>query len=249
MGRKCFSLGIVSILLVLAFSSRSEAQNADDLWMVPYIKSMLVEGRDLQCLGWGRHGQCALIQQQSAGLRGGFSLRFILLDTKQNLNLFDKQVFTDELAEHVIDPTEVGLPMCLTQTGEDFMKECEEAGIDKTGGPALEQFPLDSGRLRYNILMNANPSDKAPAGAESEEALKGAKVLDLELVANCPGKGSKTLLKLDGVTASSYQVEGYFKNPYEPWILVVYSFSAPGFEGEPNTTNGFVGCSLEDGFE
>jgi hypothetical protein len=69
------------------------------------------------------------------------------------------------------------------------------------------------------------------------------------VIVRIAGKGSKTVAQNKGVLLSSIEPEGYFLNPYNARILIVYRMTANGVDNEPTITYGYTGCKLEIGFE
>ena len=146
-------------------------------------------------------------------------------------------------------PADIAAALCAGETGTAFANECGSRGIDPAGGSAMKQFPLSYKGSRVSVTMAAKTSTAALTDAEEENAARGAKKLDLQIVARRPGKGSKMVTTLNAVMASSYQVDGYLLSPFEARMLVIFETSARGFEGDMSTTLRFTGCHLELGFK
>jgi hypothetical protein len=227
------------------------ALSAEGSWMQGFVASMLSAKSDLRCLGWSKKGACAIVETVDAGERGGYYLRFLLLDAVEDQAIYDQSVHTDDISPASDNPGDVAAAMCATAEGADFSERCLDYGIDRSGGPALAGFPLAYKGSKIDVSMVASPNsagEAAAADAESPEEAARLKAPDIAVIASRSGKGKKTLTTITGVPATSFEVEGYYLSPYEGRILVVYSLSTRGFEGETNTQTDFSGCSLEVGY-
>lgn len=242
-------IAMLAIVLTTFFFTDIEAQASDTIWLKPYFKSVQQSSLGIQCVGWSRTGICAILQTLEAGERGGYYLRFLLLDSVDDATIFDKQAHTDDLGPNTPDPDDMPAAWSKTAIASEFSTECEANGIDESGGPELASFPLAYKGSQVSVAMAAEPGDERLSPSQKEDAAKGSKMLDLSILATRSGRGSKTLSKLKGVMASAYGVEGYYSSPYEPRILVVYSTTTSGFEGDKAMSVGFAGCSLEAGYK
>ena len=90
-------IAMLAIVLTTFFFTDIEAQASDTIWLKPYFKSVQQSSLGIQCVGWSRTGICAILQTLEAGERGGYYLRFLLLDSVDDATIFDKQAHTDDL--------------------------------------------------------------------------------------------------------------------------------------------------------
>jgi hypothetical protein len=194
---------------------------------------------------------CAVLpplRPPDGGMRGGYAVRFLLIDTVEDAELFDKQVWADEAGAASEDPGDIAQALGAGDTGTAFASTCRSSGIQPDTTLTTGQFPLVYKGSKVDVTIVAKPSAAALTETEQEDATRGAPKLDLQLVARRSGRGSKTVTTLKGVMASTYGVDGYMLSPWESRMLVVFSTTAPGFEGDMSTTLGFAGCHLEVGY-
>lgn len=246
---------LAPLVIVLAFVSGMgglSALSAEDSWIQSFVASLLSsKSDDPRCLGWSRKGACAIVETEDAGERGGYYVHFLLIDAVEDQEIYSEAVHTDDIVPASDNPGDIAAAICATKQGEEFANRCLDYGIDRSGGPALAPFPLAYKGSKIDVKMVASPNsagEDALADAESPEEEARLRAPDIALVASRSGKGKKTLTTISGVPATSFEVEGYYLSPYEGRILVVYSLSTRGFEGETNTQTDFSGCSLEVGY-
>jgi hypothetical protein len=246
---------LMPLAMALAFASglgALAALSAEDSWIQPIVASVLSgKSDDPRCLGWSKKGACAIVETEDAGERGGCYVHFLLIDAVEDRKIYDQAVHTDDIRPASDSPGDIAAAMCATEEGREFADRCLDYGIDRSGGPALAGFPLAYKGSTVEVRMIATPNsagEDAAADAESPEEAARLRAPDIAVVASRSGRGKKTLTTISGVPATSFEVEGYYLSPYEGRILVVYSLSTRGFEGETNTQTDFSGCSLDVGY-
>jgi len=222
-------------------------KTVDTDWLISPIAQIIVNKDSVYCLGWNEKGTCALFQIVDGGLRGSYALRFLIIDAVEDNILFDQHVWADEANAKSDDPQDIAAAISHSKTGIDFGYMCNIQGIDKPNGSAIQKFPLNYKGKGVTLNIETAPGKiKAATGAKS---LPGTEYLDYKVIVKISGMGSKTVTRNKDVLLSDIQPEGYFLNPYNARILIVYRMTVNSIEGEPNVTFGYTGCQLATGFK
>jgi hypothetical protein len=217
-------------------------------WMAQSLENMLKNNQEVCCLGWSRESTCAVAEVVSGGLRGGYALRLMLLDTINDKIIFNDEVWTDEIEAASEEPHDIASAVAGSKTGRNFGNKCDSSGIEGNL-QNIQTFPLNHKGIIITASFNSLKSKEALSEMEKEDSERGAKKLDIMVSVSKEGGGSKIITTLKGVTVSGFNIAGYFKSPLEPRILVIFDIFKPGFEGDTNRSYGYSGCFLEKGFK
>jgi len=240
----------LALSLVLALGGSAQVFAADSSWLAKPMGELLVGEADLACLGWSRSGACALLERLDSGERGGYALRLLLLDSVEDTGLFKQDLWSDELGLDSDDPEALAEGFAAGETGMAFAAACARSMVEVgSGDGGISTFPLAYKGSSFSAALKSAASRTAPSESEAAAMELGASKLDLLLTVRREGRGSKTVSSLRGVMASGLGVDGYFKSPFEPRILVVFETRSPGFEGDEARSLRYAGCQLEAGFK
>ena len=240
----------LALSLVLALGGSAQGFATDSSWLAKPLVALLGGEADLACLGWAKTGACALVEKLDSGERGGYALRLLLLDSVEDTGLFKQDLWSDELGLDSDDPEALAEGFAAGEAGMAFAAACARAKVEVGSGEGgISSFPLAYKGSSFTAALKSAVSKAAPSESETAAMELGARKLDLQLTVRREGRGSKTISALRGVMASGMGVDGYFKSPFEPRILVAFETRSPGFEGDEARSLRYAGCQLEAGFK
>jgi hypothetical protein len=220
---------VLGLFVALTVPASAQAVPPEQPWFSQPLLAFL-DTPQPTVLGWSRRGAAALLLPVDAGGRGGPVVRLLLVDAVGDKVLFDKTLWGDEYER-------------LQESDEAlaFIEACYNQGMQPAdiGAGGMRAFPLTFEASRITAAADNTPGKDNDAGFHA---------LDYRVTVTSSARGTKTIASRHLDQAWQAEIEGYFLSPFEPRILVVYTVSEPGFEGERPKTYYVSGCHLRVGF-
>lgn len=219
----------LAFLAVLTLPAPAQAVPPEQPWFSQPLTVFLDNPRPT-VLGWSRRGVAALLIPVDGGGRGGPVVRLLLVDAVGDKVLFDKTLWGDEY-EHMEE----------SDDAQAFIEVCYDQG--------MQPVDIDAGgMLRFPLTFENSQITAAADNTPGKDNDAGFHALDYRVIVENGARGKKTIASHHVDQAWQAEVEGYFLSPFEPRMLVVYTVSEPGFEGERPKTYYVSGCHLRVGF-
>ena len=230
----------LAFLAVLTLPASAQAVPPEQPWFSQPLTAFLDNPKPT-VLGWSRRGAAALLVPVDGGGRGGPVVRLLLVDAVGDKVLFDKTLWGDE---YDLSYADSGLMVRNMEESDDaltFIEACYDQGMQPAdiGAGGMSAFPLSFENSQITASADNTPGKDNDAGFHA---------LDYRVTVASSARGKKTIAERHADQAWQAEVEGYFLSPFEPRILVVYTVSEPGFEGERPKTYYVSGCHLRVGF-
>lgn len=209
------------------------------------ILALVSKYQDFRNLGWSRRGTTALLQRVDGGPRGGYAIRFLIFDAVRDKNLFDQQIWQDELELSSGDPAASSEAIAASPQAAQFLEQWKSHGFPSTiRGTEIRKFPLSYGGSGYTAEIDFLSRKEM----EDESLRYLGSIADFRVVVR-KGSSKKQISIQRGIKLLDARVAGYFQSPLEPRILVVSNYTTRGFEGESDDHFFLSGCHLKSGFK
>jgi len=190
-------------------------------------------------IGWSHDGTFAYVLVDEPIFRTGFGFKYEIVDARTDAVLWTHYEHSD-----TFEWQGAGAPLAVAwnRNGREVMEQLDRFGIELVEDAGLQQFPLRRGVDEYTAHVSewrANPETTAYRNS----------VVGYTLALQSRELGSKVIARRGRIFATSVEVHGYIRSPFENRVVLVVSESGNAYGETRFTDYTIIGAHLDVGFE